>query len=309
MLYLLCFGNPYLENDNLAIRIADALIADQTPEIEIIKCISPEEVMHYTDKDFAILDVVKGLTEPRVIDDIGKLETGTMVSLHDFDLGFFLKLMKETGRLENIRIIGLPQKGDVAGLKEKVINLLKECSSLTSSGAGGRGLGRRDNDNPPANKHPISQRNLLVGVGNTTRSDDGIGPYIANLFQTSLPEGWHVIDAGPVPENFTTPIRNTNPDTIILVDSADMNLQPGDFRIIPPERLDSLHMTTHAMPLSTLISYFHKDIPQAKEIIFIGIQPKVLGPGEDISDELKKSAEEIISILKNKQLSSIKSLK
>ena len=124
MLYLLCFGNPYLKEDNLAITIADSIIADKIPGIEVVKCISPDELLNYFDKDFFILDVVKDAKEVVLIDDIDKIQSGNIVSLHDFDLGFFLKLMKETGRISKVRIIGIPQQGDIKDIKKKILSLL-----------------------------------------------------------------------------------------------------------------------------------------------------------------------------------------
>ena len=124
MLYILCFGNPYLEEDNLAIQVADLIIAEKVPGIEIIKCISPDEILSYLGKAFIILDVVKDAKDVMLIDDIEKLKSGSIVSLHDFDLGFFLKLMKETGKIGKVRIIGIPQQGDIKDIKKKVITLL-----------------------------------------------------------------------------------------------------------------------------------------------------------------------------------------
>ncbi|MBW2972587.1 hypothetical protein KY359_06125 [Candidatus Woesearchaeota archaeon] len=129
MLYLLAFGNPYLNEDNLALHVADSIIEDRIKGVEVIKCLSPEEVLNYTDRDFVILDVVKDLEAVTIIDDIDRLKAGGMVSLHDFDLGFFLKLMKETGKLEKVRIIGIPQKGKVQDIKKKVLTLLPTQSA------------------------------------------------------------------------------------------------------------------------------------------------------------------------------------
>lgn len=124
MLYLLAFGNPYLNEDNLALKIADSILEDRIPELEVIKCLSPEEVLNYTDKDFFILDVVKDIDRVMVIDNIDQLKGGGLISLHDFDLGFFLKLMKETGKIEKVKIIGIPQSGDIEIIKKKVIDIL-----------------------------------------------------------------------------------------------------------------------------------------------------------------------------------------
>lgn len=122
MLHILTFGNPYLKDDSLAVRVADLIIEDRIPGIEIIKCISPDELLNYFDKDFVILDVVKDAKDVMIIDDIERLQAGRIVSLHDFDLGFFLKLMKETGRMDKIMIIGIPQQGEIRDIKEKVKN-------------------------------------------------------------------------------------------------------------------------------------------------------------------------------------------
>ena len=93
MLYLLTFGNPYIKEDNLAVRVADLIIEDKVPGIEVVKCISPDEILSYIGKEFFILDVVKGAEDVMIIDDMDRLQSGKLVSLHDFDLGFFLKLM------------------------------------------------------------------------------------------------------------------------------------------------------------------------------------------------------------------------
>ncbi len=124
MKYILCFGNPYINEDNLALCVADLLSKESIKGIEIVKCISPEEILNYLDKEFLILDVVKGAKDVVIIEDIDMLRSDSKVSMHDFDLGFFLKLMKETGKLDKVRIIGIPQKGDVEKLKDKVISLL-----------------------------------------------------------------------------------------------------------------------------------------------------------------------------------------
>ena len=120
MLYILTFGNPYLKDDNLAVRVADLIIKDKVPGIEIVKCISPDDILNYMDKEFVIFDVVKGAEDMMIIDDIDRLKSGSIISLHDFDLGFFLKLMKETGKIEKLMIIGIPQECDIKIIKKKV---------------------------------------------------------------------------------------------------------------------------------------------------------------------------------------------
>ena len=42
------------------------------------------------------------------------------MSLHDFDLGFFLSLMKELGINKKIKIIGIPENGNIKEIADGV---------------------------------------------------------------------------------------------------------------------------------------------------------------------------------------------
>lgn len=147
---------------------------------------------------------------------------------------------------------------------------------------------------------------VLVGVGNELGADDAVGCYIAETFAKLAPDGWRSLNCGTVPENYTSVIRKGNPKTAIIIDSAEMKLAPGEFRIIPKEKLSKLALTTHAMPLSVLISFLEESIP---EVIFIGIQPKTLGTGTELSKEVLTTADELIKILQNENFGSIEVLK
>ncbi|MFH1001666.1 MAG: hydrogenase maturation protease, partial [bacterium] len=116
---------------------------------------------------------------------------------------------------------------------------------------------------------------------------------------------WLSMDCGVVPENFTSIIKKNKPDLVVLIDAVEMDLKSGEFRIISPDRISALHLTTHSMPLSFLISYL-KDYTQ--ELIFIGIQPKIIDYSNSVSSEVLKSSEEIIKILKVKKFKLLKKL-
>ncbi|HII72212.1 TPA: hypothetical protein HA265_05650 [Candidatus Woesearchaeota archaeon] len=124
MIYILCFGNPYIESDSLALQVADHFQHHPIKDVEFVKCIAPDEVFNYVDKDFYILDVVQGIKEVTMIDDIDVLANEPKATAHDFDLGFFLRMMKEMGRLKKVRIIGIPMGKKVEGLKEKIVELI-----------------------------------------------------------------------------------------------------------------------------------------------------------------------------------------
>jgi len=110
---LFVFGNEYLADDALAIQVAGKLKG-----VQVIHCTSPEELL---DEDpLLILDVVKGAKKLIILDSIEAIKTRKMVSLHDMDLGFFLNLMKEMGMNKKIKIIGIPETGNVDMIAQEV---------------------------------------------------------------------------------------------------------------------------------------------------------------------------------------------
>ncbi|HJX05807.1 MAG TPA: hypothetical protein VJ461_03790 [Candidatus Nanoarchaeia archaeon] len=116
------FGNPYLKEDSLAVKVAKQL---SSKEFEVILCSNPDDLLNHELDNSIILDVAKGIEKVELFDDIDSLEFSVIFSAHDFDLGFFLKLMKETGKLEKINIIGVPQGYDenrAANEMHKLIN-------------------------------------------------------------------------------------------------------------------------------------------------------------------------------------------
>ncbi len=125
---------------------------------------------------------------------------------------------------------------------------------------------------------PQQRRNyMLMGLGNICRGDDGIGFLTAQNFQS---DDWLVLDCGTTPENFTSVVKKTQPEYLVIVDAAQMNLKPGEFRVIPSEKIDKFYLTTHNIPLSLLISYLDKWVGKT---ILIGIQPERMEDFQRIS--------------------------
>lgn len=122
-----CFGNPLLEEDNLSLRLADELNG-KLKGIEFVKCESPDFLLNLDEKDakeIIILDAVRGLKKPAIIEDMNKIIPTKSTTSHDFDLGTVLKLLKETGQLKKVKIIGLPMDGDENKIKKELVDLLK----------------------------------------------------------------------------------------------------------------------------------------------------------------------------------------
>ena len=144
--------------------------------------------------------------------------------------------------------------------------------------------------------------NVLLGVGNESNGDDGIGVYIAKKFRH---KDWVAIDCATVPENYIGKIVRYNPEKIVIVDAADMGLKPGEIRRIPKEKVGKASFSTHSIPLSLFISHL-KELTGAS-IYLIGIQPKSLYG--KMSEEVRRAAEKVIEYIKGDRIEEIEELK
>ena len=109
------FGNPYLEEDSFALQVGRHL-----KKIKVVPCENPDFLLDLPEEHITILDVVQNIKKPILIKDLTQLQSRTMVSLHDFDLGFFLLLIKKLGIPKKIKIIGVPQQGDAQKIASQV---------------------------------------------------------------------------------------------------------------------------------------------------------------------------------------------
>lgn len=156
-------------------------------------------------------------------------------------------------------------------------------------------------------------KEVVLGIGNTLKGDDGIGIYIVEKVNKYLKEARFteakseviVIDCGTTPENYTSVIRKHNPDTLILVDAADMGLSPGSYRIIPPEKIEVMHFSTHAIPLSVFMSYVSES---CGEVVLIGIQPDKMEVGTVLSSKVQRSGNVAAKLIIEERLNEIKPL-
>jgi Ni,Fe-hydrogenase maturation factor len=125
VLIVLYFGNELVPEDRAAIE-AVTRIRKRLPGLNFIHCISPEEVLLYKNEDIVILDAAKGTDVPREI-CLEEIKKTRIASLHDFDLGLFLKLLKKVGKIPRLKIVAVPQK-KCDDLLVKILNQMNSSS-------------------------------------------------------------------------------------------------------------------------------------------------------------------------------------
>lgn len=132
---------------------------------------------------------------------------------------------------------------------------------------------------------------VIVTVGNTLRSDDGIGPYIARHLRST--KRVTIIGAQTTPENHVDQINAIHPSKVIFIDAADFSGVPGEIRSVTSAHVSDTTVSTHSIPLSVVGELIKSDTGAG--VYYIGIQCKNVGLGEKISRAVKKAADLIIA--------------
>lgn len=129
--------------------------------------------------------------------------------------------------------------------------------------------------------------------------DDAAGPLLARAMKIAPIKDWNVLDGGSVPENCLHLIRDMAPELVLIVDAADMDLSPGEVRLIDPDRIDDYFpMTTHTLPLAYLVQALRAFTPR---VDLLGIQPRAVAFGLPISQEVRSAVKLIYQdLMENK---------
>ncbi|UCF06842.1 MAG: hydrogenase maturation protease [bacterium] len=136
----------------------------------------------------------------------------------------------------------------------------------------------------------------VVGVGNVLRGDDGAGPAVVARLAGRFP--LPMVDASEVPENYGGWVVKQDLESVVFIDAVDFGGEPGEFRVIPLEKLMVSASSTHRLSLHYVIKFLQEEWDG--EALLVGVQPKRLTLGEGLSEELEKGvsmlADAILSI-------------
>ncbi|MCK9614117.1 MAG: hydrogenase maturation peptidase HycI [Candidatus Omnitrophica bacterium] len=143
--------------------------------------------------------------------------------------------------------------------------------------------------NQLTNKLANAKRIVVLGVGSELRSDDAAGLIAARTIQKKVSKSKKpqvaVLLGETAPENFTGEIKKLKPTHLIIIDAADISKKSGDVVLFNPEDIKGISFCTHQLPMSIMIDYLKNYINC--DVSIIGIQPKSLRVGNNLSKEVK----------------------
>ncbi len=131
---------------------------------------------------------------------------------------------------------------------------------------------------------------VVMSLGNPIKSDDNIGNLVVDKLKKDLAGDYFVfIKAEISPENFFFKIAQLNPSIIYLIDTVPFSDKIGDVKVFDFHDIVKLPMTTTHNMSVTMLSM----LAGGAVIKLIGIQPKKMDFGEELSPELKERFWEI----------------
>lgn len=141
-------------------------------------------------------------------------------------------------------------------------------------------------------KSKLKGKIIILGIGNTMRGDDGIGPILVNRIKDKV--SFVVFDVGISPENYLEKIIKEKPDTVVIIDAVDFGGKPGKIKLLEAKDLKTVNLfSTHNASVLLLINYLQNNLKV--DIITLNIQPKSIAFGNELSQELRDTLDELES--------------
>jgi hydrogenase maturation protease len=144
----------------------------------------------------------------------------------------------------------------------------------------------------------LASDQLVVGLGNPLRGDDGIGPRVVEqLRQHGLPVEVEALDAGAAGLDLlywlTEPraVGEAGPQWVIIVDAAEVGLEAGQFARFTPEQVELKGAAegagSHEAGLAEVLALARALERPLPEIVIFGVQPGSLEWGTGLTAEVE----------------------
>jgi hydrogenase maturation protease len=151
-----------------------------------------------------------------------------------------------------------------------------------------------------------TSRITIVGMGNLLLQDEGVGVHVVRILQKmALPDGVEVIDGGTSPE-ISSYIESA--EKLIVIDAMETGGIPGSVYCILIDDLTtevSGLTSIHEVNLISMLKIMRLLYKGPQETVIIGIQPKDMDWGTELSPELQEKIPQIVQIvleeIKNKE--------
>ncbi|MBL7074178.1 hydrogenase maturation protease [candidate division KSB1 bacterium] len=134
---------------------------------------------------------------------------------------------------------------------------------------------------------------VLIGLGNPDRGDDVMGVWVAKKLKNLAPKRVFEEDEG-IEGIILDILKRGDVGMILFLDTVDFGGHPGELRLFSRENLSPSIISTHKIPLRPLMELLGK---KGKESYLLGVQPRTLDFGSEMSDVVEEISKDLISHL------------
>ncbi|MTW20517.1 HyaD/HybD family hydrogenase maturation endopeptidase [Allochromatium palmeri] len=133
----------------------------------------------------------------------------------------------------------------------------------------------------------MTQSTLILGLGNTLMSDDGVGPLVVRYLKAEADPAapLQFLDGGTLSFSLAGPIEDCR--CLIVVDAAAMGDPPGTVRVFEGETMDRQlrqhAKSVHEVSLADLLDMVRLTDRLPERRALVGIEPEVLGWGDSLT--------------------------
>lgn len=144
------------------------------------------------------------------------------------------------------------------------------------------------------------QQLLVLGLGNTIMSDDGVGPKVIEQLQKkdSLPAGVTLLDGGTLGLDLLPFLENVK--RLIIIDAVEIAQPAGTVvRLCGDEVPMALEtkLSPHQMGMKDLLAVARLMGQLPEEIVLIGVQPLLLEMGTELTQPVMAALPEMITLV------------
>ncbi len=124
---------------------------------------------------------------------------------------------------------------------------------------------------------------LVLGVGNTILTDEGVGPWVVERLRALNPEapGIHWMDGGTL--SFSIAAFVEDAEHLIVVDATELRADPGTVKVFEDEDMDRMlgghGRSIHEVGLMDLMNMARLTERLPRRRALVGIQPEIVDWG------------------------------
>jgi len=144
-----------------------------------------------------------------------------------------------------------------------------------------------------------SPRITVVGIGNLLLKDEGVGVHLVQKLAGSVNDAnVNIIDAGTYPDFLS--VVDDSTDKLIIIDAIKAGERPGTiyrFNLSDADLDLTSPISLHEMGVLDSLKTMALFNRQPKSTVIIGVEPKTIDFGLDLSPEVEEKVPEIIKLV------------